>query len=82
MFLQTFLPLILAPLIAATPTGVDRRQTMTSNDVDTGNCKDTMFIFARGSTETGNMVSPLPISQPWSLLSIYPGHGGGTRGLL
>ena len=81
MFLQTFLPLILAPLIAATPTGVDRRQTMSSNDVDTGNCKDTMFIFARGSTETGNMVSPLPIAQPWSLLRIHIGHRGGTRGL-
>lgn len=56
MHLQAFLPLILAPLIAATPTGVDRRQFIEANDVDLGNCKGTMFIFARGSTELGNTV--------------------------
>lgn len=57
MHLQAFLPLFLAPLIAATPTGVDRRQFIEANDVDLGNCKGTMFIFARGSTELGNTVS-------------------------
>ncbi|OJJ29752.1 hypothetical protein ASPWEDRAFT_121786 [Aspergillus wentii DTO 134E9] len=28
---------------------------MDSNDVESGNCQDTTFIFARGSTEIGNM---------------------------
>lgn len=57
MFFQTLLPLLLAPLIAASPTGIDRRQFISANDLTDGNCKDTMFIFARGSTEVGNMVS-------------------------
>lgn len=56
MFAQVLLPLLLAPLIAATPVEVSRRQYISANDLDTGNCKDTMFIFARGSTEVGNMV--------------------------
>lgn len=56
MFFQTILPLLLASLVAASPTGLDRRQSISSNDVTDGNCKDTMFIFARGSTEVGNMV--------------------------
>lgn len=56
MFIQAFLPLLLAPLIAASPTGIDRRQFISANDLTDGNCKDTMFIFARGSTEVGNMV--------------------------
>ncbi|KAJ5763031.1 hypothetical protein N7533_001712, partial [Penicillium manginii] len=52
-------PLLLAtPLIAATnsvlTSPVERRQYISANDLDTGNCKDTMFIFARGSTEVGN----------------------------
>ncbi|KAJ5778310.1 hypothetical protein N7520_001556 [Penicillium odoratum] len=55
MFFQTFLPLILAPLVVAIPTGLDRRQYISANDLTDGNCKDTMFIFARGSTESGNM---------------------------
>ncbi|KAJ5892889.1 hypothetical protein N7504_009580 [Penicillium tannophilum] len=55
MFFQTILPLLLASLVAASPTGLDRRQSISSNDVTDGNCKDTMFIFARGSTEVGNM---------------------------
>ncbi|KAK5788396.1 hypothetical protein VI817_009354 [Penicillium citrinum] len=60
MFIKTFLPLLLtAPLIAASNslTRVERRQYISANDVDTGNCKGTMFIFARGSTEVGNTVS-------------------------
>ena len=39
------------------PADLEVRQLLgSSNDVEQGNCKDTMFIFARGSTEIGNMV--------------------------
>lgn len=31
-------------------------QLMDSNDVKSGSCHDVTFIFARGSTEIGNMV--------------------------
>ncbi|KAJ5810429.1 uncharacterized protein N7503_002647 [Penicillium pulvis] len=55
MFIQSILPLLLASLVAASPTGLARRQSINSNDLTDGNCKDTMFIFARGSTEVGNM---------------------------
>jgi hypothetical protein len=64
MFFQTLLPLLLAPLIAASPTGIDRRQFISANDLTDGNCKDTMFIFARGSTEVGNMVR-MDFSAAW-----------------
>lgn len=60
MLLKTILPLFLTvPLIAASNslTRVERRQYVAANDLNTGNCKDTMFIFARGSTEVGNEVS-------------------------
>ncbi|KAL3481464.1 cutinase-domain-containing protein [Aspergillus californicus] len=38
-------------------TGVtlERRQSTSSNDLESGACKDVSFIFARGSTESGNM---------------------------
>ena len=32
------------------------RATDTSDDLKNGACKDVTFIFARGSTESGNMV--------------------------
>lgn len=35
---------------------VQARQLMDSNDVESGSCHDITFIFARGSTEIGNMV--------------------------
>jgi cutinase len=60
MLLNTVLSLLLTtPLIAASNslTRVERRQFIEANDLDIGNCKDTMFIFARGSTEVGNEVS-------------------------
>ncbi|KAJ5363408.1 hypothetical protein N7541_004252 [Penicillium brevicompactum] len=53
-----FTLLFIAPLIAASNSfiAVERRQYVEANDLNTGNCKDTMFIFARGSTEVGNEV--------------------------
>lgn len=37
----------------------------TANELEQGSCKDVTLIFARGSTELGNMVMPptYPISQ-------------------
>lgn len=70
-----FLPLLAAAaLTAALPTApidnpaaaeLDARQLgSTSNDLVNGNsanCPKVIYIFARGSTEAGNMVRPLAI---------------------
>ncbi|KAL2866653.1 cutinase family protein [Aspergillus lucknowensis] len=57
-------PVLVAALAGLTcasplPAGdidLERRQLLdTENDVNFGTCKDVTFIFARGSTETGNM---------------------------
>ncbi|KAL4976916.1 cutinase 3 [Aspergillus desertorum] len=51
----------LASLAIATPlpsdvgVSLERRQSMSSNDLEQGDCKSVAFIFARGSTEMGNM---------------------------
>ena len=44
---------------------ITRRQlgSSTSSELEDGSCGDVIFIFARGSTETGNMVSNLHLSQ-------------------
>lgn len=48
-------------LVAAAPIELDERQLSTTrNDLENGNsnnCPDVIFIFARASTEIGNMVS-------------------------
>lgn len=78
MFLKTLLPLLLAaPFIKAEldrVIKVERRQYITANDLDTGNCKDTMFIFARGSTEVGNEVSSSLSTLPSKSLGPQPDY--------
>lgn len=51
----------LIAVVAATPVPesfntLQARQSATSDELKNGACKDVTFIFARGSTETGNMV--------------------------
>lgn len=63
-----------AGLVAALPTTtvedqLEARQLLssTSNDLEQGsssNCPRVIFIFARASTEPGNMVRLLPSTQP------------------
>lgn len=49
--------LLLAPFATASPIEVEKRATgITSNEFTQGGCKNIIFIFARGSTEPGNMV--------------------------
>ncbi|PYH45980.1 cutinase family protein [Aspergillus saccharolyticus JOP 1030-1] len=48
---------VASPVPAPAPelNQLQTRQTMNSNDLTSGSCKDVTLIFARGSTEMGNM---------------------------
>ncbi|KXJ91039.1 cutinase [Microdochium bolleyi] len=53
-----FSVLVAAAAVVASPVGLDNRQLggrTTLNEFTTGGCKDVIFLFARGSTEVGNM---------------------------
>ena len=63
---------LLAAAAAAVPTGLERRQLgMTENELKLGSCKKITLVYARGSTEMGNMVCiPIaPDNQPCGLSS-------------
>ncbi len=53
---------LLAGLGAALPTAeLEARQSNTRNDLQNGGtCPEAIFIFARGSTESGNLVITYP----------------------
>lgn len=58
--ITTFLCAIATPVLSSPIRDVARleaRQSSTSNELVDGACKEVFFIFARGSTEPGNMVS-------------------------
>ncbi|KAL4877752.1 cutinase 3 [Aspergillus karnatakaensis] len=64
MTLRTLLVAALAALAIANPVPaanpeaditLERRQSINSNDLEDGVCKPVTFIYARGSTESGNM---------------------------
>ena len=52
---------LLAAAAVAVPTGLERRQFggMTENELKSGSCKKITLVYARGSTEMGNMVCML-----------------------
>lgn len=63
MMLRSIILSALLSLVLASPVPesgeLQARQLMDSNDVESGSCHDVTFIFARGSTEMGNMVGLL-----------------------
>jgi cutinase len=59
---------LLAALAAASNAVLQKRQS--SNDLLRGSCKEVIFIFARGSTEPGNMVRPVVHARV--MADIYP----------
>jgi cutinase len=69
-FIVTVAALVLAAGVAAVPLTVDKRQgRSTSNELTQGSCKQVIFIWARGSTEGGNMASLIPAI---SLFTFHP----------
>lgn len=67
---------LLAATAAAVPTGLERRQLggMTENELKSGSCKKITLVYARGSTEMGNMGSTLGPPTCSGLKRKYPGQ--------
>ncbi|KAJ1326626.1 cutinase [Microdochium nivale] len=59
--MKTFFSILAAAaaVVVASPVGIDTRQLggtrITANEFTSGGCRDVIFLFARGSTEVGNM---------------------------
>lgn len=52
----TFLLTALLPFLAvSSPIDLEKRQSTTRNDLVNGNCGNLVYIFARGTTEAGNL---------------------------
>lgn len=70
--MKFFSTLVLATTVLALPTE-DKRQLgtvgSTANEFKTGGCKDIIFVWARGSTEIGNMVSSRYFAATWLHIS-------------
>lgn len=59
--------LALASVAIASPIAIEERQYVlgsSASEFTSGGCRDVIFIFARGSTEAGNMVCPLLLLPP------------------
>ena len=80
---------LLAGLGAALPTAVEVNEAViearqsssnTRNELQNGGtCPRVIFIFARGSTESGNLVCPFPFHSPthadkFNTNAVCPGH--------
>ncbi|GAB7330692.1 hypothetical protein MBLNU13_g02254t1 [Cladosporium sp. NU13] len=66
---------LLAAVAAAVPTGLERRQLgMTENELKSGSCKKITLVYARGSTEMGNMGSSLGPPTCSGLKRKFPGQ--------
>ena len=84
IIVSTLLSLVLASPVPESGE-LQARQLMDSNDVESGSCHDVTLIFARGSTEMGNMVcllwlwKAIKIDTDKPILTI--GNRRGTSGL-
>ena len=57
---SSLVAVVMPALAMATPLAIEGRQTgTTAKEFTQGGCADNIFIFSRGSTEIGNMVSPV-----------------------
>lgn len=71
----TAITALLVAAAAAAPTGIERRQFgMTENDLKSGSCKKITLVYARGSTEMGNMGSSLGPPTCSGLKKKFPGQ--------
>jgi cutinase len=74
--MKSFIPIIVSLTSAAlaSPVSVvqEKRQYtgLTENEFTLGGCRDVIFIWARGSTESGNMVSRIMWPISYSMMTI------------